>query len=153
MASCPGASLTGTESCVFDEFSRVQVVRGGNDGKKEERRAHEQAGAAYGYATLIALRSRMSHPLAKGHREDQAPKEIEREFHGQILTPDSKASHAGKSDDDHTDRLIGAYRTPFDLIFERAKSENWSALADDFRTFLQDAPTVLNYRFSNLAPY
>jgi hypothetical protein len=28
------------------------------------------------------------------------------------------------------------YRKPFELIFERAKTENWSALADDFRTFL-----------------
>jgi hypothetical protein len=29
--------------------------------------------------------------------------------------------------------------------------EDLSALADDFRTFLQDAPAVLNYRFSDLA--
>src|SRR5438876_3294352 len=28
------------------------------------------------------------------------------------------------------------YRRPFDLIFQRAKNEQWSALADDFRTFL-----------------
>ena len=63
----------------------MQVIRSGNDGKKEECHAHKQAGAAYGYATLIALRSRMSHPLAEGKREDQAPQEIERQFHG----PDS----------------------------------------------------------------
>jgi hypothetical protein len=29
-----------------------------------------------------------------------------------------------------------AHRKPFDLIFERAKREEWSALADDFRTAL-----------------
>ncbi len=73
MARCPGASFTGTERCVFDELGRVQVIRGGNDGKKEERHAHEQASAAYGYATLLALRTRMSHPLAQGQRGDQAP--------------------------------------------------------------------------------
>jgi hypothetical protein len=28
-------------------------------------------------------------------------------------------------------------KKPFDLIFERAKTEKWSALADDFRTLLQ----------------
>ena len=28
------------------------------------------------------------------------------------------------------------YRKPFDLIFKHAKTENWSALADDFRTFV-----------------
>ena len=28
------------------------------------------------------------------------------------------------------------YRKPFDMIFERAKRKEWSALADDFRTFL-----------------
>ncbi len=27
------------------------------------------------------------------------------------------------------------YRHPFDLIFKRAKTEEWSALLDDFRTF------------------
>jgi len=32
--------------------------------------------------------------------------------------------------------LWPVYRKPFDLIFERAKSEDWSALEDDFRTFL-----------------
>jgi hypothetical protein len=32
--------------------------------------------------------------------------------------------------------LWPVYREPFDLIFERAKSEDWSALGDDFRTFL-----------------
>ena len=32
--------------------------------------------------------------------------------------------------------LWPAYRRPFDLIFQRAKTEDWSALADDFRTFL-----------------
>jgi site-specific DNA recombinase len=35
--------------------------------------------------------------------------------------------------------LWPTYRKPFDLIFERAKNEEWSALADDFRTFLQHA--------------
>jgi hypothetical protein len=29
-----------------------------------------------------------------------------------------------------------AYRKPFNLIFQRAKKDEWSALADDFRTFL-----------------
>jgi len=28
------------------------------------------------------------------------------------------------------------YRKPFDLIFQPAKNEEWSALADDLRTFL-----------------
>ena len=28
-----------------------------------------------------------------------------------------------------------SYRKPFDLIFQRAGNEDWSALADDFRTF------------------
>ncbi len=28
------------------------------------------------------------------------------------------------------------YRKPFDMIFQRAKNEEWSALADDFRTFV-----------------
>ena len=28
------------------------------------------------------------------------------------------------------------YRKPFDVIFERAKTKEWSALEDDFRTFL-----------------
>ena len=32
--------------------------------------------------------------------------------------------------------LWPAYRRPFDLIFQHAKTEDWSALADDFRTFL-----------------
>ncbi len=32
--------------------------------------------------------------------------------------------------------LWRTYRKPFDLIFHRAKNEEWSALADDFRTFL-----------------
>jgi hypothetical protein len=28
------------------------------------------------------------------------------------------------------------YRKPFDMIFERARLEEWSALVDDFRTIL-----------------
>jgi len=32
--------------------------------------------------------------------------------------------------------LHPTYRKPFDLIFQRAKNEEWSALADDFRTLL-----------------
>ncbi|HYL13398.1 MAG TPA: hypothetical protein VEV41_10190 [Terriglobales bacterium] len=32
--------------------------------------------------------------------------------------------------------LWPTYKKPFDLIFQRAKNEEWSALADDFRTFL-----------------
>ena len=32
--------------------------------------------------------------------------------------------------------LWPTYRRPFDLIFRRAKNEEWSALADYFRTFL-----------------
>jgi site-specific DNA recombinase len=32
------------------------------------------------------------------------------------------------------------YRKPFDLIFERARNQEWSALADDFRTFLPLPP-------------
>ena len=31
--------------------------------------------------------------------------------------------------------VMPAYRYPFNLIFERAKLEEWSALVDDFRTF------------------
>lgn len=31
--------------------------------------------------------------------------------------------------------LWPTYRKPFDLIFQRTKNEEWSALADDFRTF------------------
>jgi len=34
------------------------------------------------------------------------------------------------------------YRKPFDLIFERAKNQEWSALADDFRTFLLNAAVL-----------
>jgi site-specific DNA recombinase len=37
--------------------------------------------------------------------------------------------------------LWPTYKKPFDLIFQRAKNEEWSALADDFRTFLQNADT------------
>jgi hypothetical protein len=33
--------------------------------------------------------------------------------------------------------LYPAYRKPFDMIAKRAKNEEWSALADDFRTFFQ----------------
>ena len=29
-----------------------------------------------------------------------------------------------------------SYRKPFDLIFKRAKTKEWSALADDLRTFI-----------------
>jgi hypothetical protein len=32
--------------------------------------------------------------------------------------------------------LYPTYRKPFDLIFTRAKNEEWSALEDDLRTFL-----------------
>jgi hypothetical protein len=32
--------------------------------------------------------------------------------------------------------LTPTYREPFDLIFQRAKNEEWLALADDFRTLL-----------------
>jgi hypothetical protein len=32
--------------------------------------------------------------------------------------------------------ITPTYRKPFDLIFERAKKEEWRALRDDFRTFL-----------------
>ena len=32
--------------------------------------------------------------------------------------------------------LFPSYRKPFDVIFERAKTKEWSALADDFRTLL-----------------
>jgi hypothetical protein len=32
--------------------------------------------------------------------------------------------------------LYPTYRKPFDLIFKRAKNEEWSALEDDLRTFL-----------------
>jgi len=30
------------------------------------------------------------------------------------------------------------YRKPFDLIFEKVKTEEWCAQGDDFRTFLGD---------------
>ena len=30
--------------------------------------------------------------------------------------------------------LYPTYRKPFDVIFQRAKNEDWSALEDDFRT-------------------
>jgi site-specific DNA recombinase len=38
----------------------------------------------------------------------------------------------------NTDGLnfVPTYRKPFDLIFQRAKTKEWSALEDDFRTFL-----------------
>ena len=36
--------------------------------------------------------------------------------------------------------LWPTYRKPFDLIFQRAKNEEWSALADDFRTWIQHSP-------------
>jgi len=32
-----------------------------------------------------------------------------------------------------------SYRKPFDLIFQRAGNEDWSALADDFRTLVLTA--------------
>jgi site-specific DNA recombinase len=32
--------------------------------------------------------------------------------------------------------LTPTYRKPFDLIFQRAKNEEWSALTDDFRTLM-----------------
>ena len=34
---------------------------------------------------------------------------------------------------------LPTYRKPFDVIFQRAKNEDWSALADDFRTFVVTA--------------
>ena len=36
--------------------------------------------------------------------------------------------------------LYPTYRKPFDMIFERAKNQEWSALADDFRTFHLASP-------------
>jgi len=38
--------------------------------------------------------------------------------------------------------LWPVYRKPFDLIFQRARTEDWSALADDFRTFLLCQPLM-----------
>lgn len=35
------------------------------------------------------------------------------------------------------------YRKPFDLIFLRAKNEEWRAQGDDFRTFLGDFVAAL----------
>ena len=35
--------------------------------------------------------------------------------------------------------LYTTYRKPFDVIFERAKSKEWCALRDDFRTFFAQA--------------
>ena len=37
--------------------------------------------------------------------------------------------------------LWPAYRRPFDLIFQHAKTEDRTALADDFRTFLLNPDT------------
>jgi hypothetical protein len=38
-----------------------------------------------------------------------------------------------------------------EIVGRHQPRARWSALADDFRTFLENAPAVLNYRFSDLA--
>ena len=41
--------------------------------------------------------------------------------------------------------LYPTYRKPFDLIFERAKNEEWRAQRDDFRTFLGEFVSILTH--------
>jgi hypothetical protein len=36
-------------------------------------------------------------------------------------------------------RIYPTYRKPFDMIFQRAKNEEWCAPGDDFRTLLRDS--------------
>jgi len=39
--------------------------------------------------------------------------------------------------------LYPTYRRPFDLIFLKAKTEEWRARGDDFRTFLSEFVSIL----------
>src|SRR6267143_623245 len=39
--------------------------------------------------------------------------------------------------------LYPAHRKPFDLIFEKAKHEEWRAQGDDLRTFLNEFVSIL----------
>lgn len=48
--------------------------------------------------------------------------------------------------------LYPEYRKPFDLIFERAKAENWRALGDDFRTLVltEDLPDLAYFEIAQI---
>jgi len=60
---------------------------------------------------------------------------------GQVISKDAKSQAKLV----HGIQVVVArntYRKPFDMIFLRAKNEEWRALRDDFRTLLPDCPAT-----------